>query len=320
MGTDLMLRYGRLFGRKLPLPEHVPASDAARALAWMAGIICLATFASSAVRLCLLAQDSGLELKSASFITVGEPLTAAKRSVIEATGARAIPRYAFTEGGILGYGCGAPAEPDDMHLLKGNVAVVQSPRAIEGISVAAFYFTSLLQSAPKILINVETGDCGALEERACSCPFGGLGYSTHISGVRSFEKLTGEGVTFAGTDLTRIIEEVLPARFGGHAIDYQIVEEEDRYGLPHLSLLVDPTVGKINESDMVKCFLAELGRPTEARKIMAEIWSQLSTLDVRRAPPLATRAGKVFPFHLSMGVRQTKNIPAKHSSNDAVYG
>ncbi|MGH7844070.1 MAG: hypothetical protein ACREQW_02700 [Candidatus Binatia bacterium] len=310
MGTDLMLFYGSLFGRKLPFPEHVPVHGAAKVAAWMAemlrtsGRACLTTFASSAVRVCLSAQKLGADFAGATFITIGEPLTAAKVKVIESMGARAIPRYAFTEAGILGYGCGAPQASDDMHLLSGNVAVIDSARFVtdNAVSVPAFYVTSLLKTAPKILINVENGDCGLIERSRCSCLFDRLGYSTHISKVRSFEKLTGEGVTFAGVDLGRIIEEVLPSRFGGHGVDYQVVEQEGDDGLPRLSLIASPTLGNIDEAEVLKCFLAELGKQTEAQKIMAEIWAQSSSLHVRRELPLATRAGKVFPFHVSLGI------------------
>jgi hypothetical protein len=320
VGTDLMLLYGRLLGRTLPFPEYVPVYMAKKITTWMAdmlkthGCVCLTTFASSAVRVCLFARELSIDLKGATFITIGEPLTTAKRDVIDSTGARAIPRYAFTEGGILAYGCGTPQSPDDMHLLRGNVAVINAPRVVTADMgpVAAFYVTSLLETAPKILINVESGDCGTLGERQCSCLFDGVGYSTHVSGVRSFEKLTGEGVTFAGIDLVRVIEEVLPSRFGGNGIDYQLVEEEGDNGLPRLSLVISPAVGNIDEAEVIKCFLSELGKQAEAKKIMAEIWLQSSALRVKRALPLATRSGKIFPFHLAMNIQQPESNKIAH--------
>ena len=55
-----------------------------------------------------------------------------------------------------------------------------------------------------------------------------LGYTTHIHTIRSWEKLTSEGMTFCGHDLIRLIEEVLPARFGGRPTDYQFVESGAR--------------------------------------------------------------------------------------------
>jgi hypothetical protein len=307
-GTDLLLLYGRLFGHRLPWPEFAPVYDSGKVAAWIADMLkargecCLTTFASSAVRICLVAKRQGLSFRGASFVTIGEPLTAARRREIESVGAKAIPRYAVTEAGILGYACGTPGASDDMHLLRGNLAVIQGTRQVgaSATEVPAFFVTSLLRATPKILLNVESGDYGAMEERRCDCLFNDLGYSTHLSGIRSFEKLTSEGVTFAGADLLRVIEEVLPARFGGHATDYQVVEKESPDRLPQLLLIVSPRVGEINESEVIKTFLSELGKQTEAQKIMAEILAQAFSLRVQRTPPLSTQAGKILPFHLAL--------------------
>lgn len=263
---------------------------------------CLTTFASSAVRVCVAARNEGLDLQRVSFITIGEPLTDAKRREILSVGARPIPRYAITEAGIVAYGCGAATAPDDMHLLRDNLAAIQCPRQVRGanIQVPAFYLTSLLPTSPKMLLNVESGDYGVMEHRECQCLFGQLGYTAHLSSVRSYEKFTSEGVTFVGTDLLRIVEEVLPRRFGGDVTDYQVVEDDGPEGLPQLFLQVSPRVGEIDESDVIRTFLQELGGPAEAQKIMSDMWQQASTLKVRRALPGATRAGKVFPFHLAV--------------------
>ena len=305
-GTELMLRYGCLFGRRLPQPEFVPIYGAEKVARWIAELkrasrsACVTTFASSAVRVCDEAQRSGFDIRGAVFITIGEPLTAARRKIIEAAGARAVCRYAITEAGILGYACGDPRDVDDVHLLKTNLAMIQAKRSVlhDSNVVEATYVTALLPVAPKILINVETGDYASLQKRNCSCEFGALGYSTHLAHIRSFEKLTGEGVTFAGTDLAKIVDEVLPAQFGGTGIDYQVVEEEGPDGLPRLDLLVNPALGNIDEQGIIACFLTELAKQSEAQKIMAEIWAQSATVRVRRQPPIGTRAGKVFPFHL----------------------
>jgi hypothetical protein len=64
------------------------------------------------------------------------------------------------------------------------------------------------------------------------CLFDELGYVQHLHTIRSFEKLTGLGVTVAGGDLFHLLEEVLPRRFGGAVGDYQLVEAQDARGLP----------------------------------------------------------------------------------------
>ncbi len=72
------------------------------------------------------------------------------------------------------------------------------------------------------------GDQAVVSERACGCPYQQLGWTTHLHGIRSFEKLTAAGMTFLDTDVIRVLEEVLPGRFGGIPSDYQLVEEERR--------------------------------------------------------------------------------------------
>ena len=50
-------------------------------------------------------------------------------------------------------------------------------------------------------------------------------------------------MNFLGHDLIRLIEEVLPARFGGGPTDYQFVEDEDERGLPVVQLAGQPATG-----------------------------------------------------------------------------
>ncbi len=78
--------------------------------------------------------------------------------------------------------------------------------------------------------------------------------------MRSSDKLTGEGVTFIGTDLVNIIEEILPAKFGGASTDYQILKEEDEQGHTRLSIIVDPKLGAIDEVELITTVLHELGK------------------------------------------------------------
>ena len=121
---------------------------------------------------------------------------------------------------------------------------------------------------------------------------------THLSEMRSFEKLTGEGVTFARSNLMEIMEEELPARFGGTGLDYQLAEEEASDGRTRMTLRVSPSVGPLDEDALRAAFLNALGRGSLAEKYSADLWRSADTLDIRRERPLATRAGKVLPFHL----------------------
>ncbi len=298
--------WGRLIGARLPVPEFAPLSAAPTVARWMAERVrqgrppCVTTYASSAVRAAVAALDQGLSLEGAAFITIGEPLTDAKRAKIEASGAKLIVRYAITEAGIIGYGCSSPKASDDLHLLRTNLGMIERRMPIRGgeVEVDGLLITSLLGSAPKILINVATGDYATMETRECADTFGRLGYHVHLSEVRSFEKLTGEGVTFARTTLIHVLETVLPKKFGGEPTDYQLVEQETAAGLTQLCLMVSPTIGPIDEAALKRTFLETVGWGDGAMKMGSVLWDQAGTLTIRREAPISTKMGKVQPFHL----------------------
>ena len=234
MGTNYMVYVGRLFGARWPAPEHVALGDAWRVAEWLADVVkkeggCyFSTHASAAVRVCQAARARGLNIAGTKFFTAGEPTTAAKLKEIESAKACIYPSYAFIEAGAVGYSCTNPTTADEVHFFKDKLALIQRKKEVPhaATSVDAFLFTTLIPSAPKILLNAESGDYGVVETRSCGCEFERFGFTDHIHNIRSFEKLTGEGMTFIGTDLVRIIEEVLPARFGGAFTNYQMAEEE----------------------------------------------------------------------------------------------
>jgi hypothetical protein len=101
-----------------------------------------------------------------------------------------------------------------------------------------------------------------------------------------------------GTDLLRILEEVLPARFGGSVTDYQLVEEDDRDGLRSLTLVIDPRLPGIDDADIVRVVLDGLARGGDRDRVWSRIWTQAGTIRVRRATPVATGRGKIMQFHL----------------------
>ncbi len=297
----------RISGRRMPTPTFLSLQKPGQLVDWLLAqrregrSVCLTTYASSAVRVCIAAGERKLRLEGVCFITLGEPFTEAKRAAVEAVGARALVRYAFTEAGIVGFGCGTSRVSDDMHFFQDSYGLVERSRAVGdcGPVVDALLFTSLLPSAPKILLNVESGDSAVLERRDCGCELGALGLRTHLSRVRSFEKLSGEGMTFIQTDLLRALEEVLPARFGGTSADYQVLEKEGEHGILRLFLLVSPRVGSVDEAAVRETFLRELGQVGATEAEMASLWRQAGAVEVRREWPMATKAGKILPFHLS---------------------
>jgi hypothetical protein len=309
LGTLYVQALARRAGRPLPRAAATPLDAAGDLASWAAqrqreGRRCFVlAFVSSAVRVAQAARARGLDLGHTSFITVGEPVTAARRASIEASGARVIPRYGFTEGGVIGYGCLDPGEADDLHLFRNALALIRMGRPVPDTAdvVPAYLFTGLLAGSPKVLLNTEIGDFGEITSRRCGCPFQAAGLTTHLSGVRSFEKLTGEGVTFVGSDLVRILEETLPARFGGEVTDYQLVEEDSPGGLRTLSLVVDPRLGAIDEAAAVRALLDGLAKGGDRQRGWSRLWAQAGTIRVRREPPVATRRGKILQFHLTAG-------------------
>ena len=120
----------------------------------------------------------------------------------------------------------------------------------------------------------------------------------HIRDVRSYTKLVGEGVTLIGNEMVRILEHVLPSRFGGSALDYQLIEEEDEHGLTRLSLLVSPRVGTIAEQDVIGELHRALRESSAAGGVASAQWRQSDSIRIRREEPVWTSRGKLMPLHI----------------------
>jgi hypothetical protein len=300
----------RLVGTPVPRPTFVPRDKVGRIVRWLAerkrrGTPAMFdTNASSAVRICMWAREHRLDLAGTFFRVGGEPLTAAKVRAVTDVGARISCHYSMTEIGHIGIACadrqagGVDDGLDDVHLMLDKIAAFQRPKSLGpgGQSVDALVYTTILPSCPMLMLNVESGDYGVLERRDCGCPFDRLGFKMHLRNIRSYEKLTSEGVTFLGTELLRLVEEVLPARFGGSSIDYQLVEEEEA-GMPHVSILIDPRVGDVSDSAVLSAVRQTLS-DCPGGGIMTEQWQQAKTLRVIRRPPYATTSAKVLPLHI----------------------
>ncbi len=303
--TAYTVRVGRHYGGVLRGPETCSASDAERVARWLAacretgraGV--LDAQAGLGVRVCLAARDAGLDISGSFFRVGGEPFTEAKASAVQDTGSRAVCHYSMAEIGRIGCACGDPAALDDVHLMSDKLAMIQRDTVVDpsGVSVGAFSYTTLLPTTSKVMINVESGDYGVLSERDCGCLFGQLGLTTHLHGIRSYEKLTTEGNHFLGSDLYTLVDEVLPARFGGAPTDYQLVEEEVE-GLPRVSVVVRPRIGEVTDSEVLAAVFGFL-REKQQNRLMADFWAQGETLRVVRREPHLTPAGKILPLHLS---------------------
>ncbi len=306
----LALRYivfwGRFWGARLAYPEKVSIQDAAKIAYWLesmkklkgnSALIC--SSAGMAVKVCEAAIEQGMDIRGIKLFVSGEPLTEVKRQKMESAGAEVISRYSNTEIGRMGIGCNHSQSIDEVHLLHDRVAIIQRKRGIDftDTQVDSFLLTSLLQSAPKLMFNVEVDDCGVLEKHECSCLLGRLGYNRHLHDIRSFSKLTGSGMTIIGSELVATLEKTLPNKFGGGPADYQLLEEEDEKGKTTLSLVISPEVRKVNETEVVTTFLDELRKNAAGGKLAAGLWSQSQTIKIKRIYPLS-RGGKIMTLHL----------------------
>lgn len=295
------LRWGaRLAGRPLPAPQFVSLEDPLPIVRWMADVLragripFLQTFPTSAVRVCQAALDARVDLTGARMTMGGEPTTRARLATIRRAGVDALPRYSSIECGPIGHGCLHPEAPDEVHLLHDLHLLVQ--RADADLLVS-----SLRMTAPLVLFNVSLGDRAILRRRDCGCPMERLGWVTHLHGIRSVEKLTAAGMTFLDADLVRVLEEVLPDRFGGGPADYQLVEGEDADGRSVLRLLVHPRVGDVPSEAVAETFLSAVSAGAGAERVMGLAWRQARLLRVERDTPVVTGAGKIL--HLSVTAR-----------------
>jgi hypothetical protein len=259
----------------------------------------LFTYSSPGVRLAEAARAAGLDLRGARFFLYGEPVTGARLAVIRRTGAEAKPLYIATETWYLGEGCLAPETADDVHFLSDLHALIQAGSNGDafGLRDEALLVTSLRMTAPLVLLNVALGDRAVVVDRRCGCPLERLGWTTHLHTIRSYEKLTAGGMTFLDTDVIRVLEEVLPARFGGVPTDYQLLEEEADGGLARVRLLVRPEVGPLDSAAVAEAFLTAIGTGAGTERIMGEVWRDGEILRVERRAPLTTPSGKILHLH-----------------------
>lgn len=308
--TRYVVRAARANGCPIPAPEKLPLNEAwvaAEALAEARRRGERPVFranSSTAVRVCLAAEERGLDISGTTMRVSAEPFTPGKAAVLRRTGCTAASWYATGETGIIGLPCSKAAEIDEVHLMADKLAMIRRERQIApGRSVLVNVYSTLVPSVPKLMLNFVSDDYADVGERSCGCPLEALGYTTHMHTIRSWEKLTSEGMTFIGHDLIRLIEEVLPARFGGTPADYQFVEDE-RDGLPRVDLLVSPRVGPLDENVVRAAVLEFLDDTQGAQTRRADPWRQARTVSVIRKEPIATAASKVLALHVMRAKRE----------------
>jgi hypothetical protein len=311
-GTNLLVFLGRRLGARIPYPTCLPPNDfspVARRIAQhrAQGTACVVSSpVSPAVRVAAAAAEQGLDIRGTIFITGGEALTRGRRRVVEATGAEIYPGYWIHEIGPIGFSCRRMDCVNGVHQYSDAVAVVSRRRRapLADVEVDALLFTTLLPWAPRVLINADMGDTGVIEPARCRCTFTEVGFATQIRDIASFAKLTGLGVTLVGTDVLPALEVTLPARFGGVAGDYQLVEWEGP-NQTQLLLRVNPRLGRPPAESVRACFLEAI-RPCQGGVGAVRLFRHAEAIQVVYEEPVATSTGKVHPLHL-LSTRQNRH-------------
>lgn len=302
--THWIVALGKINGASTASPQFTEIADVGRIVRWIATnhagrrATTIKTAASNAARIAERAEAMGVSLESATFVCGGEPLTDGKRDAILRTGAAATPHYGFVAGGSVGNGCGHPVHTDEVHVNRHTFALIPAPESSRE-SVRPFLFTNLLPSDPWLLLNVENGDYGILEERHCDCALERAGLTLHLHHIRSYEKFTSEGMNYYYGDIFEVFDKLLPGEFGGGPGDYQLVEEEDGDGRTWLTLRVDPEIANLDEAKVLTRLTEHLARGSWEKEFQVKVWHAAGTLRIRREPPHASERGKILPLHLA---------------------
>ncbi len=321
--TWYILLAGRLSGVPLPGPEQIRLEEAVLVAEWAhrtvrgSGSCLIRTYVSLALRIALAAKENGIDLHGVVLMGGGEAPTPAKVQRIQASGARWVPTYAFTEFGHLAVGCARPHSGNDLHLFDDGIALLPVPRSLPGGETRdVFHFTTLLPSSPKILLNVGLDDYGVVERRSCGCALDKLGLNVHLSDIHSFSKLTGEGMSMIGSEMQQILESLLPQHFGGTLFDYQLVEHEDAEGFTRLQLWISPEVRLPAEGEarVLETLFRALRSGSPAAELARAMWKEAGSLEVRRERPLHSGVGKYCFF------RKASRPPISESPKSADRG
>jgi hypothetical protein len=295
----------RAAGQPIPVPRHVPLERANVVARWLADRVAdatppyLNTTASGAVRVCEAARTEGLDITGTKFRVGGEPYTPARNEVVTLAGCTAYPFLQCNEVGRIAMTCAARTVPDEMHLLADKLAILQ--RDVQGRARRVengLVLTTIWPYSPKLLLNVESDDTGVVEHGPCGCALGDLGLTTRLHTIRSWEKLTTEGMTFTAAQTVRLVEEALPQRFGGGPTDYQLVE--DRSGpISKVLIVVSPRVGPLQPDAVREAALQTLGAYGVGPTRMANTWREAGLPQVERREPYVTAGRpKLLPVHV----------------------
>jgi len=304
VATYGLVAWANISGASVPVPQQLPPNDFSPVVDYVqariaSGRACaVGTNVSAAVRIIRTAVERGFDISGTLFLLHGEPLSDSKAAFIAESGCHAISHYAISEIGIIGSGCREMVNRNCAHLFSDSVAaiVVPRPSPFFGSQVNSLLFTTLYATAPHLFINADMHDCGVIEQARCDCTYSNIGFTLQVHDIYSYGKLTGFGMTLAAGDVLRLIEDILPRRFGGLPGDCQLAESEDLSGT-RMSLRISPRL-KIESPEAAKqVFLNEL-KHIYGGSLAARTWEHAAAVEVVSAEPYATRGGKILPLYL----------------------
>jgi hypothetical protein len=309
--TRWFVLQARLLGVNIPFHTRLPHDDFSPVARWIArrkpeGVLCVLTAGvSNAVRVAAAAMENGWDIGGTIVRVYGESLTQAKRAVLEAAGAKPYPLYSISELGKVSGACLEMTSGNGGHVCQDSLALIGYKKRVppSDLEVDSLLFTSLLPFAPFVLVNVEMEDSGILGPARCGCALSKLGLTQQVSDIFSYGKLTTQGMTLPGAEVLKILEERLPAQFGGVPGDYQLTEREGGRQT-EIELRVHPRVGASSEDQVRNFFLAELRR-VYGGALSSRHWAQTNGVKVVFAAPYKTGSrDKVHPLHLLRAATQ----------------
>lgn len=296
---------GKCFGPGFPRPEFTALSELDRVVRWITaerrrGKKCfITTVASSAARIARVAWKMGESLKGAKFYVAGEPFTEAKEEALGRVEATATSRFSYGGGVPVGYGCANPSARDEIHVNQHLLAVILRPDPVGATPIHPLLLTTLAATAPKFLLNVESGDYAAATARDCGCALEKAGLTLHLHDIGSYEKFTSEGMNYSCANLFDLMEKILPREFGGGPGDYQLVESEEPDGQTHITLRVHPVLGVVDEARLLSRMSEEMAKGSWGNEFQARLWRDAGTFKLTREAPHESDRGKILPLHIA---------------------
>jgi len=318
--TRLFVTEMRLLGVKAPYPIYLDQNDFRPMAEYLNSqlqggkIPAITGFVSTVARVAAAATSNGFDLTGCVAITSGEALTDAKRQVIQSSGMTVYPSYGTTDFGGIGAPCSQMNRGNCVHIFKHGIALISRKQqtAWTETPVNSLYATSILPRSARIFINAEIGDTGVIERARCDCSFSRLGFDLQVRDIAAISKVTAQGMTIEITELVPLLEEMLPARFGGHPGDYQLIEMEAG-SQTEVVLRIRPGVSTAPANEIRRYFLGEVKR-VYGGSMSVISWLHSGGIRAEVAPPILASTGKFRAIRL-LGVpaAQTEEKLQAHS-------